>query len=593
MVNTGPSFSDFVFKGKGTRRKLIGSRDSIRDFFPIFALSFSFLMIVLSLFNLQIVKGKYYKNLSDENRTKIKIVPAERGIIFDRENIALVRNVPSYWLSENGKIKFIEKSEALKLMAEGKEVQTGTQREYVFGESMAHVLGYIGQITSEQILLPKYKEYHLNDFVGVMGVEREYESFLKGKDGKELYEVNAKREVIRFLGSQDPIPGKDIKTTLDANLQAEVFNAMKDVKKGAVIVSDANSGDILAMVSKPSFDPNIFTHDESYKSSYVYNSVTDVLNDSENQPLLNRAVSGMYPPGSTFKLISAVAALESNKINKNTKIEDTGVIKVGSFSFGNWFFLSYGRTEGLLDVISALKRSNDIFFYKAAEWTGVHDINRTAVKFGLGEMLGIDLVGEEKGVLPDEAWKKKNIGEAWYLGDTYHFGIGQGYLLTTPLQVNFFTSVFANGGALYRPHLLAEKKQVISKDFIKREYISLVREGMRQSCDEGGVAWPLFNFKVKNETLRKGSGQELKTDERDFVEDVASDGAKMTRVSIGCKTGTAETYGDKNPHAWITLFAPFYKPEIVVTVLVEYGGEGSNVAAPIAKKILEAYFEKK
>ena len=202
----------------------------------------------------------------------------------------------------------------------------------------------------------------------------------------------------------------------------------------------------------------------------------------------------------------------------------------------------------------------------------------------LGEKLGIDLPGEQTGTVPTTAWKKEKIGEQWYLGDTYHFGIGQGYLLTTPLQVNFWTLFFANEGTLYRPHLLKGEKEVLTSNFLKKDDINLIREGMKEACSTGGVAWPFFDFSVKNDRL--------KIDGMDFTE-ISSGSAKFTKVAVGCKTGTAETTPDKNPHAWITLFAPFYHPEIVVTVLAENAGEGSNVAGPIAKKILEDYFSKK
>ncbi|MBI2420592.1 MAG: hypothetical protein HYV38_00720, partial [Candidatus Levybacteria bacterium] len=217
---------------------------------------------------------------------------------------------------------------------------------------------------------------------------------------------------------------------------------------------------------------------------------------------------------------------------------------------------------------------------------GVENISSFAKDFGLGAKFGIDLPGEEKGTVPSPSWKEEYVGEQWYLGDTYNYGIGQGYLLTTPLQVNVMTVVFANGGKLYQPHLLkTQNSKPKTQNFIKKEYIDLVREGMRQSCGTGGVAWPFFDFKVKNERLP--------VDNQDFIEE-ASGAARTVRIQVACKTGTAEIADkEKDPHAWITVFAPFYDPEIVLTVLVENGGEGSSVAGPIAKKILTEYFERK
>lgn len=588
MIKVGPTFPDFVSKATIGRRKNRQRGESVsgRSIFPHVILMMVFLFIFTRLFYLQVVRGGYYKELAEGNRIKTKTVRAERGIIFDRNKKSLVRNVPAFRFTENNKVTFLSQENALSLIAKGQEqhLETDIQREYPYKDIFSHVVGYIGEISDQELLNPSFSKYKAGEYIGKTGIEQEYESKLKGLDGKELYEVDSKGKVIRFLGKQEPLAGGDLVTTLDSNLQSAVYQAMSGVKKGAVVVSDPQ-GEILAMVSKPSFDPDLFTHSNGYHSDSGYSRVEDILNDRENQPLLNRAISGMYPPGSTFKLITAVSALESGAITPDTKIEDTGVLIVNNFTFGNWYFLSYGKKEGMLDVVGALKRSNDIFFYKAAETAGVDQIKKTAKQFFLGERLGIDIMGEEKGVIPDPLWKKEQIGEKWFLGDTYHLGIGQGYLLVTPLQVNMWTSVFANLGTLYKPHLIKNEKSILRQDFIKQEYVERVREGMRQSCDGGGVAWPLFGFVVKNERLS--------TDGHDIVEDTATDGARLAKIPLACKTGTAETTKTQNPHAWITVFAPFYKPEIVVTVLVENGGEGSSVAAPIAKEILTHYFENK
>jgi penicillin-binding protein 2 len=312
-----------------------------------------------------------------------------------------------------------------------------------------------------------------------------------------------------------------------------------------------------------------------------------MLTDSQNQPLLDRVIAGVYPPGSTFKIVAAATALQTHTIDKNYHITDTGILKVGDFSFANWFYTQYGRKEtGELDVTRALARSNDIFFYKLAELLGIDKLSAGAEKFGLGKPLGIDLEGEKGGLVPTEEWKEKTLKESWYLGDTYHYGIGQGYLLTTPLQVNVWTQIIANGGMLYRPHLLeTAKPQVLSQNILDEKTISLVRQGMVGSCSTGGVAWPLFDFKVHN--------AKLIIDNKNIMP-VASSSADMRKVVVACKTGTAQHGGeDTLPHAWITLFAPAYNPQIVVTVLSESSGEGSNIAAPVAKQVLEAYFGNK
>jgi penicillin-binding protein 2 len=377
-------------------------------------------------------------------------------------------------------------------------------------------------------------------------------------------------------------------------LQEKVYRATKEVKKGAVVVSTPD-GQILAMVSRPTYDPNLFTLDETYKaaSDSAYQTVESMILDSENQPLLDRAIGGTYPPGSTFKIVTAISGLENNVIDGDFHITDTGILKVGDFSFANWYFTQYGRTDGEVNVIKALSRSNDIYFYKLGQMLGVDKLSETARKFGLGEQLGIDLGGEMTGLVPSKKWKKDTLNEDWYLGDNYHYGIGQGYLLTTPLQVNSWTQVVANGGTLYQPRLIKNQESKIkNKELLSKETLSLVREGMLDSCRDGGVAFPFFGYSVKNQALKS------KIDGKDFFEAKPATGSAVTKDSVGisvaCKTGTAQHGGeDTKPHAWITLFAPAYHPEVVVTVLVESAGEGSSVAGPIAKKVLDAYFMEK
>lgn len=586
--NVGLAFPDFVTeegfkKRRGSGRKFIPHE--ILDLAPLFFLVLLFSFIAVRLFYVQIIRGDYYKRLANENRTRTTVIPAPRGIIYDMYGRPLVSNSPAFKIFDNGKAKIIGKDEALKLISENKKVENDIEREYLYKESFAHVIGYVGQISEKEVLLPEFKNYSISDSVGKIGLEKEYEQKLHGLNGKEIFEVNSKGEQVRPLGREEALQGENINTTLNLDLQLSASNAFKNFKKGAVVVSDPRDGSIRTLFSKPDFDPNIFTHPDSYVASGEYSSRENVILDNDNQPFLNRAISGTYPPGSTFKLVTAVAALEKGAITSSTQIEDTGVLRVGAFSFGNWYYLQYGRTEGSLNVVGAIKRSNDIFFYKAAEGTGVDVLSLWAEKLGLGETYGIDIPGEAHGTVPNPSWKKDVVGESWYLGDTYNYGIGQGYLLTTPLQVNMWTSVFANDGTLYSPHLLKDSTKVLKKNVVKKEYAELVREGMRQSCETGGVAWPFFNFKVKNDNL--------KIDNLNYVED-ASGGAKMVRVKVGCKTGTAQIGGEKDlPHAWISVFAPFYNPEVVVTVLVENGGEGSSIAGPIARDILKEYFEKK
>jgi len=601
MVKTGIAFPDYILKDKSRKRHkdYEASSQSVRGRFLILASVIAFVILLGRIFYLQIIDGAYYRYLSDSNRIKTVIIHAPRGIIFDRNDTPLVFNVPGFRKTEKNKTTVLTKDEALPLIVKGeKNLEIDSLRQYPYKDILAHVVGYIGQISKDELNDSRFMDYKGGDLVGKMGIERSYEHKLKGIDEKQLIEVDSLGKGIRKLGQADAVSGQDLKLTIDLKIQKAAFEAAKDVKRGAVIVSTPD-GQILAMVSKPSFDPNLFTMGSGYKNATEssYQNLADILTDSKNNPLLDRAISGIYPPGSTFKLVVATGGLQDKIINENYQVNDTGILKVGDFSYANWYYTGYGRTEGTVNVVKGLKRSNDIFFYKLAEKIGADEISKWAEKLGLGKTLGIDLEGEASGTVPSPDWKKKEIGEAWYLGDTYHYGIGQGFLLTTPLQVNGFTQAIANGGKLYQPHLIMNQKSKIkNQNLLDEKNVGLIRQGMIEACSAGGVAWPLFDFKVParlaSESVAGRQNPDLRIDGKNFLED-ASGSAKMTKVTIACKTGTAQHGGEQTlPHAWITLFAPAYKPEIVVTVLSEESGEGSNVAAPIAKKILESYFSK-
>jgi penicillin-binding protein 2 len=375
-------------------------------------------------------------------------------------------------------------------------------------------------------------------------------------------------------------------------------------KKGAIVVSTPD-GKILSLVSSPSFNPEVFIKaiectdlvkkdEECVRNT---NKLKDILSSSD-QPLFNRAIAGLYPPGSTFKIVTSVAALEVGVINKDTKVEDTGQIEIGPYTYANWYFTQYGKKEGFLDLVKAIKRSNDIFFYKTGEWLGITKLSSWAREFGLGRKTGIILSGEEGGLVPDASWKKEVKKESWYLGDTYITSIGQGDLQTTPLQINQMASVIANNGLWCKP-LIVDKffsEEVFDEVYFKpecrelpilQETIELVREGMREACEVGGTGWPLFKFQVAND--------KLKIDDKNFfiAPESTRSAEKRVRIPVACKTGTAETYEGEEPHAWFTVFAPVYDPEIVVTVLLEKAGEGSYEAAPVAYEILKEWFEGK
>lgn len=592
-MKVGPLFSDAIHTEKSSvlgKRRYYFDNDQphLRPKFLLLFLLIGLSLLLGRLFWMQVIQGNHYKNLSDSNRIRTAVIHAPRGVIFDRNGKPLVYNVPGFRETVKGQTRLIDQNEAIELLAKGDtHLEVDSLRSYPYKDAFAHVVGYIGQISQADLAKPEMSEYRSGDVIGQMGIEQSYEAVLKGLDGESLYEVDATGKPLRRLGQTDPIPGQNITLTLNADLQKRVYEAMKDVKKGAAIVSTPD-GEILALVNKPSFDPNLFTMGKHYTpiSGDAYQKIEDVLLDGNSQPLLNRAIAGVYPPGSTFKLVVAATALQDKVIDAQFTVEDTGILHVGDFSFANWYFTSNGKTEGNVDVVKAIKRSNDIFFYKVGQLVGVDALSTYAQRFGLGHLLGIDLRGEASGLVPTKAWKEKVVGDKWYLGDDYHLGIGQGYLLSTPLQVNAWTQAIANGGKLFIPHLLKNLAPRIAQDnLLSSSNFSLIRQGMIEACQPTGVAWPLFHFSLKN--------QDLRIDGKNILEVQSATDSAMKEISIACKTGTAQ-HGDEKtePHSWITLFAPAYNPQIIVTVLAEDSGEGSNVAGPISKKILESYFGK-
>ena len=457
--------------------------------------------LLVRLGTLQILSGGKYRILADENRIKKIRLAAERGRILDRN---------------------------------GQDLRA-------MGAAAAHVVGYVGEVNEEEVGLLRDvgQKYELGSRIGRMGIEAEYEDKLRGRDGGRLVEVNPNQEVVRELGHQEPEAGTDIKLTIDAGLQQEAYNALKN-RKGAVVVSNPRNGEVLALVSSPAFNPR------------------EVAAGSE---FFNRAIGGIYPPGSTFKMITTVAALESGKADRSFTYNDTGSINVGRFAYTNWYFTQYGRTEGVVGWEKALARSVDTFFYKVGELTGAETLAIWAEKFGMGTKTGIDLPGEVTGLIPTPDWKWKTKKERWFLGNTYHMAIGQGDVLATPLQVNLMTNVIALAGERCTPYLLKTQNSNVKCQnlHISPEVLEVIRRGMVGACSEGGTAFPLFGFKPQ----------------------------------VACKTGTAEyvqANGRTGSHAWFTVFAPAEDPTISVTVLVEGGGEGSRVAAHIARKILAKYF---
>lgn len=592
-------------------------------------------VLLWRLFDLTLIQGHQLRGLAEGNRTRELIRHAPRGRILDRTGKVLAENVPQYRLilpcpkgESRACTKLLDQSQRdavlLQGLPEGEYIENDYGRRYSDGSANFHIVGYTGEISEIELRDPYFqlRGYHPGDRLGRMGAEAVFEERLRGKDGKELVEINSSGKITRTLGRVEEIPGEDIELSVDRGLALAAENAFPPGQKGAVIVSRPATGEVLALYSSPSLDTNIFTQSIS-QNNY------DALIKSPDQPMFNRGIGGVYPPGSTFKMIIAIAGLEEGTITDKTLIEDVGVLKIGPYSFPNWYFIQYGKTDGLVDIVKALQRSNDIFFYKAGEAIGITKLGTWAKRLGIGTALGIELPGEAIGLMPDPAWKatrfdtpadKEARNDQWYLGDTYHVSIGQGYLLVTPLQVNAWTNTIANGGKLCKPTI--EKKRQKTRDMkqecknlnIKKETINLITAGMKKACEPGGTGWPLFNFGVKKIKVSADQSISASSKEATSSDALTPPDALTLTIPLACKTGTAE-FGDpqNHTHAWFTAFAPLPDstvgvidnrktssadsnktivgdPEISVTVLVEGAGEGSDKAAPIAKKILEEWF---
>lgn len=509
-------------KGYGVSTKPAKSKDTrirVRMIWGVFVVGIALLMA--KLIYLQVVAEGQYRLNAYNNHVELKRQVADRGVVYDRNKVELVINVPAG------------------------DKQT---RVYPLGPAIAPVMGYISEVKEDEVGCQEGLCYSRGMYVGRSGVEKEFEVQLRGRDGGKLIEVDSSGQEIREMGGNLPESGNEIVLSLDSRLQKNMYEALGG-KKGSAVALDMQ-GKVLGLVSSPAYDP---AHLE------------DFLSDKEQLYFLNRAIAGTYPPGSVYKLVTSLAGLSEGKIEYDTEFEDTGEIKVGSYRYGNWYFDQYGGKEGSISVVRALARSNDIFFYKTGEEIGVDKLVSWSKKFGLGGKSGIELTGEKAGLVPDRLWKERATGEKWFLGNTYHMAIGQGDLLTTPAQVARMT-LAAVTGRLCQVTLLKENKVECSEIGLKTEDIAVVREGMRQACETGGTAFPLFDFEP-------------------YVE---------------CKTGTAQHSGQsKNdslseadkvlPHAWITIAYPGENPEMILTVMLEAAGEGSAVAGGVARTILDGW----
>ena len=530
------------------------------------ALILIFLLLVAKLVEIQVIKGSYYRGLSEENRIRHIPIPAPRGRILARGGEVLAGNIETKKKIEfNSEEGFILSEEIDN--ASDEDIVATYKRYYPLGDEFSHALGYLAKVGEDEVNkinpnCPQKGPVLSDSLVGKTGLEGSYECLLSGIPGEEIVEVDASGKKIRTLGRKEPIAGKDLQTTVDYGLQETLAKEMYG-KKGAAIVTDVHGG-ILAFYSYPTFDPNIFLNKGN-------GDAISALLSNEDLPFFDRVIGGTFHPGSVFKPLVAIAALEEGLIDRNFVYTDMGVIKVNDYTYSNWYFTEYGRTEGTIDLIKALARSTDTFFYTIGQMVGPDNIFKWGSSFGLNEPTGIDIGGEVGGLIPTPEWKEKVKKESWYLGNTYHMSIGQGDVSLTPIEVNSYIAAIADGGNLCIPHFGSTDTEVLNLNSsafscrqvrVKEKNLDLVKEGMEAACADGGTAYTFFDF----ESTHSG-------------------------IKVACKTGTAEVSTDGEPHAWFTFFASSDNPQIVATILIEKGGQGSSVAGPIARTIADYYFQ--
>ncbi|MFH1782667.1 MAG: penicillin-binding protein 2 [Candidatus Omnitrophota bacterium] len=544
-----------------------------------------FIFLTGCLFYLQIIKGPLYSEMSSRNSIRLINIPAPRGIIYDRnrsvigedtfsfgvfiipqesddvgreiKKIAEILDIKEGILKRKYKrnylapfapceiIRDISKKQAiiiqeLKLDMKGVLVKEIPSRRYPYAEMFAHITGYVGEIDREELTIFKEYGYQVKDMIGKDGVEKIKDSTLRGKNGGMQIQVDNRGHQVNILSERKSKKGNNVFLTFDASLQAYIWELMKD-NAGSCIVMDTRTGEILALISSPSYDPN--------------ESVAKVFN-IQGSPLMNRAIMGQYSPGSLFKLVVALSGLESEIIDRDKVFECLGGFDVGGRVFHCWNRDGHGP----MHLKDAITQSCNIYFYKLSMMLGIEKIMEYAKEFRFGKATGIELLGEKPGFLPTRAWKRQAKKERWYTGDTLNHSIGQGYLLVTPLQVVRMMAAIANGEYLLRPHIIKDDdlSSYKTKLRFKKENIDLIREGMR-----GVVAAP------------NGTGYQ----------------AWSELVPISGKTGTSQVSGGKMPHAWFGGFAPSSDPEIALVVFLEHGGSGGDQPAFIARGIVEYWYK--
>jgi len=545
--------------------------------------------LALALFNAQVVRGPYYKKLSEKNRIRLIHVGAPRGQILDRNGKPLAATRPSLdvlvvpedfnknrteelagvlgmkpedirqkmaHLRDAAFVPVLVKRdvprEVVYQIEEKKPEMTGVfvvvqgLRSYPMGKVSSHVLGYLGKITKEEYEQQSDEIFRPDDWIGRSGIERVFDRDLRGEDGGRQVEVNVRGRQVRVLSEKEPVAGSDIVLTIDGRLQ-ELASGIIGDQKGAICLLDLDRGEVLALASKPDFDPNVFVSPSQSPERMK------ILTDQADLPLLNRAIGAGYPPGSVFKLVTALAALETGKINPSTSFVCKGKFRLTPHSrpFKCW----NPKGHQSLNLQHAIERSCNVFFYQAGIRAGAENMSRMAHEFGLGNPPDIELPNTSEGMIPDAQWKRKRFNDEWYQGETLNFAIGQGYVLTTPFQVARMVGTIAKDGLVPETHIV----KIPAPRFKKSRQLSALAANVRAVKNA-------MELVVESD---HGTGQL----------------ARVDFLHAGAKTGTAQV-PPKEPHSWFSGFFPFEQPKYAMVIFIEHGGPGGFTAGKLAKQMI-------
>ena len=566
-------------------------------------------LLVSRMYQLQVVESGKYRTLAEDNRINLQLLPPLRGRILDRYGHPVAVNREDYkvilvaeqvedveatlaalarlirlddgerrrilrgvrrrrgfvpvTVRENLKWEDVSRIEVNAPDLPGISIEVGQSRQYPYGEDFAHVLGYVAAVSKGEtgddplLSLPGFK-------IGKAGIERAFDTGLRGGAGNRQVEVNAMGRVIRELSRREGQTGKDVRLTLDRDLQIEAVNLLRRQKSAAAVIMDVETGDVLVLASVPGFDPNAFVTGLSSREWAR-------LSGDPLSPLSDKAIAGQFSPGSTFKMIVALAALEAGIIDPDHRVRCAGHVQLGNRRFHCWKKHGHGRQ----DMIGALQHSCDVYFYKLAERTGIDRIAEMSERFGLGSKTEIGLPGEKDGLVPTRAWKRATRGVSWQRGDTYNAGIGQGFLTATPLQLAVMSARLANGRVAVTPRLSGTGNPVFEPLGISDGGLEVVREGMYRVCNlRGGTAYkariPEEGFEMSGKT---GTVQVRRISKRERLSGVLKN---------------EELPWNRRDHALFVGFAPSHRPRYAAAVVVMHGGSGSGVAAPIVRDLLSA-----